>query len=118
MRILKVGVSVGVGLAMLAAMVLTAPQQADARPQYLKAFATQYPSVAEEAKKVKCGVCHPEKSKKVRSDYGKAMGSGLTKKNEKDGDALKTALTKAESAESGVEGKTFGDLIKAGMLPK
>ena len=96
-------------------MIATA-DHAEARPQYLKAFTTAYPGV-KAATKVKCGVCQPEKSKKVRNGYGKAFGGGLTKKNEKDKAALKAALTKGEAGK-GEGGKTFGEQIKAGELPK
>ena len=60
---------------------------AEARPAYNKAY------IAKHGKnEKKCGVCHPEKSKKVRNDYGKAMGKALGGKNIKDADAIKKAL--------------------------
>ncbi|MCA8998254.1 MAG: hypothetical protein KDA80_14745 [Planctomycetaceae bacterium] len=100
----------------VATLVLTAaPQQADARPQYLKAFTEKY-DIAE-AKELKCGVCHGEggKNKKAVSDYGKALAKALGKKNEKDADAIAEALGKIESEKCG-DG-TFGDLLKDGKLP-
>lgn len=108
--------SVALGLAFVGGLLVAATGSAQARPQYLKAFQGKYPDV-KEAAKVKCGVCHPEKNKKVRNAYGKALGGGLTKKNEKDADALKKALTGAE-AKKGEGGKTFGEQLKAGELPK
>ena len=72
----------------------------------------------------KCNVCHEGTSKKMKNEYGKAVGKFLTKA---DFDAVKAdaekakkfideGLTKAE-AEKSSSGKTFGELIKAGMLP-
>ena len=57
--------------------------QADARPKYLGGFIKKYPGVKAEASKAKCGICHPEKDKKVRNDYAKAFGKGLPEKNTK-----------------------------------
>lgn len=100
----------------VATFVLSAPQQAEARPQYLKAFTETY-DIAE-AKELKCGVCHGEKgkNKKVVSDYGKALGKALGKKNVKAADDIKAALKEAEKGDAG-DGKTFGDLLKDGKLP-
>ena len=88
---------------------------ADARPAYKSAFEKKYPKVKEN-NKITCGVCHPEKSKKVKNDYGTALGK-VIKKNEKDKDKIAEALGKIESEKSSVEGKTFGDLLKDGKLP-
>ncbi|QDT66928.1 hypothetical protein [Calycomorphotria hydatis] len=93
------------------------PEEAQARPQYLKAFNAKYPALVDQAKTEKCGVCHYGKSKKNKDDYGKAMGSGLTKKNQKDKAEIEAALTAAESMPSSVSGKSFGDLIADGKLP-
>ncbi len=63
-----------------------------------------------------CGICHPGKSKKERNEYGTAL-SKLVKKADKD-DAKKIADSiKAIESEKNAAGKTFGELIKAGMLP-
>ena len=91
--------------------------QAQARPQYMKAFNTAYPALKAEAEAAKCGVCHPEEKKSVRNDYAKAFGMGLPEKNTKAEDKLAEALKKAEAEKSGTDGKTFGDLIKDGKLP-
>lgn len=104
------------GVTVLGFMLAAGQNQAEARPQYLKEFLAKYPDVAE-AKTVKCGVCHPDKDKKVRNDYGKAMGKGLGDKNQKDTDKIGSAMTEAEKEKSGVDGKTFGDLLKDGKLP-
>jgi hypothetical protein len=101
----------------LAALALVLAPEAEARPQYLKSFAKQYPALEASARKVKCGVCHYGKSKKNKNDYGAAFGGGLSGKNEKDADALIEALVGAEEKPSAVEGKTFGDRIKEGELP-
>lgn len=109
-----IGVVCGVALAAL--LTLAATSTVEARPQYQKAFLAQYPDVTE-AKKVKCGVCHPEKSKKVRNAYGKAVGEGVGEKNQKDEAKIKEALAKAE-AKKGEGDQTFGEQLKAGKLPK
>lgn len=91
--------------------------EAQARPQYVKAFITAYPALKTEAEAAKCGICHPEEKKAVRNDYGKAFGSGLTEKNAKGEEALAAAIKKAEGEKSETDGKTFGELIKEGKLP-
>lgn len=93
-----------------------APQQAEARPQYLKAFTGKY-DIAE-AKEKKCGVCHGEggKNKKTVSEYGKALGKALGAKNVKSADDIATALDAAAKADAG-DGKTFDDFLKEGKLP-
>jgi hypothetical protein len=90
---------------------------AEARPQYLKAFLAKYPAV-KEAATVKCGVCHPETDKKIRNEYGNAVGKGVGEKNQKDEGKIDGALAGAEKEKSGTDGKTFGDLLKDGKLPK
>ncbi|WP_459556642.1 DUF4485 domain-containing protein [Lacunimicrobium album] len=91
---------------------------AHARAQYLAAFKKAYPNLEAAASETKCMMCHPNKdSKKERNEYAKEMGKSLTAKNEKDDTKLKEALTKAEAGKSAIEGKTFGDLIKADKLP-
>lgn len=113
---MRKALSVALGLALVGGVIIASADRAQARPQYLKAFTTQYPDV-KDAGKVKCGVCHPEKSKKVRNAYGKAMGGGLGMKNQKDKAKLTEALKKAESMK-GEGGKTFGEQLKGGGLPK
>ena len=89
--------------------------QAHARPQYFKAFAAKYPDFKVDAT-AKCAYCHKGADKKMRNDYGAAVGKSLGAKNVKDPDAVGAALDKA-AAESAGDGKTFGDLIKDGTLP-
>ena len=100
----------------VAAMMVAGQSSVEARPQYLGAFTKNYTDLAAEANKAKCAICHG-KDKKERNNYGAALGKAIGKKNEKDADALKAALKKAEAGKSDVEGKTFGDLIKDGKLP-
>ncbi len=98
-------------------------RHAEARPQYMAMWTETYPDVAKKndvAKMVKCNVCHYGMSKKNRNAYGKAIEKALDgKKNlkKKDKEDFEAALKKAEDAKSGTEGKTFGDLLKAGELP-
>lgn len=67
--------------------------------------------------KVSCAVCHPSKSKKDRNNYGAALTKALGAKKVKDTAKIKAALEKIGKEKSATEGKTFGDLIKAGELP-
>lgn len=97
-------------------MMVNAPQEADARPQYFKAFSGKYEKVAETAKEKKCGVCHG-KSKKMVSDYGQALGKALGKKNQKDADVIDEAFdTVAEMKPEGSD-KTYGEMLGEGELP-
>jgi hypothetical protein len=99
--------------------LIGAPEQAEARPQYLKAFVGSYD--IEEAKALKCGVCHGEggKNKKVTSDYGMALFAALggsdDDKNCKDEDRINAALKKTEAVKSG--DTTYGEILKSGKLP-
>jgi hypothetical protein len=101
-----------------AAVCLSLPQQAVARPAYMTAFKEKYPELSEKVAEAKCGVCHGEggKNKKVVSDYGKALAGVLGAKNVKDAEKIAGALSKIESKDSG-NGKTYGDILKGGDLP-
>ena len=107
------------GLALAVLSIATAPEQAQARPQYRKAFGLKYPDLKEVENEKKCGVCHPKADdKKKNNTYGVALKKQLDgKKNEKDEKVLSEALGKIEAEKSATEGKTFGDLIKEGKLP-
>jgi len=98
-------------------MCLLAPN-AEARPQYLKAFTQKYSKVAERAMELKCGVCHGSsgKNKKVVSDYGKALVEALGARNVKGEEELSKALDEAGKQDAG-NGKTYNDLLQAGELP-
>ena len=97
--------------------------EANARPKYLAVLNAKYPDLAKKQGtdgKLTCAVCHPkdDNAKKMkRNNYGLALAGKLEKKNETDEDKIKEALTKTEGEKSKTEGKTFGDLIKAGELP-
>jgi hypothetical protein len=110
---------VAAGAMLILGLALSAPE-ADARPQYLKQFVKLYPDLTDAAKAKKCAVCHDpaDKKKKTRYQYGKAVGEGLEKENEKDADAIDKALKKAEAVKSEKTGMTFGEMIKAGKLPE
>lgn len=105
--------------ACLFAVVAMNSETASARPQFKKSFETAYPELAKKHGtdgKLTCAICHPVKDKKKRNDYGVALTKTLGAKNVKDADKIKEALTKAES-EKNKDGKTYGELIKAGDLP-
>lgn len=87
------------------------------------------------AQKMKCDTCHkPGADKKAKghglNDFGEAVHKHLKHKEfmaahkEKDNPAQAAAATKlmadalkAAEAEKNADGKTFGELMKAGMLP-
>ena len=103
---------------------------ASALPPFNKEWMAKYKDGSKNAKFVeaidtaKCNVCHAGESKKMRNDYGKAVGKYLTKAKyneiKEDESAAKKyildALQKAE-AEKGNGGKSYGELFKAGQLP-
>lgn len=105
------------GVAFVGAALVNAPQDAQARPGYLKSFNGTYPALKDAAESAKCGICHFGEKKSNRNDYGKAMGEALGAKDVKDAKMIEDALKKAEASKSSTEGKTFGDLIKDGKLP-
>jgi hypothetical protein len=106
--------------AVAAGLFVTSGSQAVARPKYKDVMSATYAELAKKHGtdgKLTCAVCHPDKDKKIRNNYGAEFGKALTKKNESDEAKIKEALTKAEAGKSATEGKTFGDLIKANELP-
>lgn len=116
---LSLGVSMLVGALVFAGMLFGSKQEASGRPPYNKAFFEAYPENKEAAAlaaNAKCTVCHGA-DKKMRNDYGAALGKLIGAKNEKDEAKIKEALKKVEGEKSGTEGKTFGDLLKGGKLP-
>jgi len=86
-----------------------------ARADYSKAFLAKYPDL-KAAAEAKCNVCHFGDSKKNRNEYGKTVGKSIGATNVKDVAKINAALSKAEGEKAG-DGKTFGERIKAGMLP-
>lgn len=108
------------GVAFAGAALLNAPQEAQARPGYLKEFNNTYPKLKDAAEAAKCGICHFGEKKTNRNDYGKAVGEALGEKDVKGDGApakIEAALKKAEAGKSSTDGKTFGDLLKDGKLP-
>ncbi|HCP10937.1 MAG TPA: hypothetical protein DIT89_01265 [Planctomycetaceae bacterium] len=106
--------------AVAAGLFVSNGSQAVARPKYKDVMSANYAELAKKHGtdgKLTCAVCHPDKDKKIRNNYGAEFGKALTKKNESDEAKIKEALTKAEAGKSATEGKTFGDLIKANELP-
>lgn len=119
MLTLKNLVRVSLAGAFVFAVVLVSGGEASARPKYLSVANSTYPELAKKQTdgKLTCGMCHPGQKKTDRNNYGVAVGKSLSKKNETDEAKIKEALTKAEKEASKTDGKTFGDLIKDGMLP-
>jgi hypothetical protein len=101
-------------------------QSASALPPFNKEWVARYNPGDKNAAFVeaKCNVCHAGESKKMKNEYGKAVGKFLTKAkyNEiKEDEAaakkyIAEGLQKAE-AEKAAAGKSYGELIKAGKLP-
>lgn len=83
-------------------LITTCSATAFARPQYLKAFVEEYPHLRERALEAKCGLCHPNKSKKVRNDYGRALAehTGRNMKSRRD---LEVALRKTAFELNGLD---------------
>ena len=71
------------GGVLVLAIAFVAATEADARPQYNKAFLGKYKKVTAAAKKAKCNICHRKKKAgekgKPRNDYGAAMQKHLPK---------------------------------------
>jgi hypothetical protein len=71
---------------------------------------------AAKVEKQQCNVCHMGKSKKMRNDYGKALGKFVKKEDKDAKEKIQEALDKA-AEEKSADGKTFGELIKEHQLP-
>jgi len=101
-------------------------QSASALPPFNKEWIAKYNAGDKNAafKEAKCNICHAGESKKMKNEYGKAVGKYLTKAKyneiKEDEAAAKKyileGLQKAEG-EKGAAGKPYGDLLKAGKLP-
>lgn len=99
---------------------------ASALPPFNKEWVEKYNPGETNAsfKEAKCNVCHEGTSKKMKNEYGKAIGKYLTKAKYgevKDDEAaakkyILEGFAKAE-AEKGADGKSYGDTLKAGQLP-
>ena len=113
------------GLA-VAVVATTAARPAFAIKQFFDQFKEVYvnaegsdaeKALAEAVGTAKCNVCHYGKSKKNKNAYGAALTELLYKKEDKDNvEKIREALEKVAGME-GPDGKTFGDRLKAGMLP-
>lgn len=111
------------------ALVLASAEPVRAMPPFKKAFDAKYvkpdsadaaeKAFAEAAKKVNCNVCHAGTNKKMRNDYGKAVGE-FVKKTEKDPAKITEGLEAAAKVKVKPDdpgSKTFGELIAEGKLP-
>src|SRR3982751_2987025 len=97
-------------------------QSASALPPFNKEWVAKYNAGEKYAAytEAKCNVCHAGESKKMKNEYGKAVGKYLTKAKyneiKEDENAAKKyiqeGLQKAEG-EKNAAGKSYGDLIKA-----
>lgn len=85
--------------------------QAYAVKPFLDEFLKKYPDV-KAAADVKCNVCHKGENKKMRNEYGMALGELLKK-----GDAKDTAKIIKSMDDVAAANKKFGDNLKAGKLP-
>jgi CRISPR/Cas system CSM-associated protein Csm2 small subunit len=110
----------------VAILATTAARPAFAIKQFFDEFKELYvnaeggdaeKALAEAVETAKCNVCHFGKSKKNRNAYGEALDEFLDKKDDKDNkEKIREVLEKVAAME-GPDGKTFGDRMKAGMLP-
>jgi hypothetical protein len=99
------------------AIVALVPTAARARTEYKEAFAKNY---ADKVKPVDCNLCHDKKAgknKKIRNEYGKAVGTALGAKSVDDEDKIIKALKEAEKSKAKGAKETFGELIEAGKRP-
>ncbi|WP_145230881.1 hypothetical protein [Gimesia algae] len=104
------------GLAVAGLSMICAENKVEARPNFKNIWAETYPDSKMLVAK-KCGVCHPGKTKKEKNDYAAAVFKGLGKRKQTDKDVIVKALKAAEKMPSSVEGKTYGDFIKADEIP-
>jgi hypothetical protein len=126
-KLFKVMIMLLSGLLAAGIWVDATMKHALARPNYAKWWLEAYPDVAKknevgDGKAVnKCNVCHiGTKSKKDRNAYAKAIEKALApKKNLRPSDKklFEETLKDVAKEKSDTEGKTFGDLLDAGMLP-
>lgn len=89
--------------------------RAEARPPHLKVFAATYPQVAAR-NKMTCSVCHAGRDMSMRNNYGEALAKHIEVR-ELDNARIKAALEQTEPEPSAIRHKTFGDLLKLGLLP-
>ena len=78
-------------------------------------------SLAAAVEKAKCNICHVGKTKKVRNDYGKAVGALVTKKDAKDDAKIEGSLEEGRRREVEAGRRRFADLWRsdlAGQAPQ
>jgi hypothetical protein len=109
-------------VALMAGAIVLSSSTVEARPKYRVVFQKTYEKVAE-SNKITCFACHGKKEdgktmdKDKRNAYVQALGKAIGKKNESMDDVIEAAMKKIETEKSTEEGKTYGDLLKAGQLP-
>lgn len=99
----------------LAGLIVGVIRRSDARPTHLKVFAAAYPQVAAR-NKMSCLVCHAGGDKTKWNNYGEALAKNIEVR-EQDDAKIRAAFEKTEPEPSAIPGKTFGDLLKLGLLP-
>tara|TARA_R110002111_G_scaffold247140_1_gene309999 strand:- start:19399 stop:19773 length:375 start_codon:yes stop_codon:yes gene_type:complete len=115
-KIMNFKMALLLGLVVAGFSMISASNKAEARPNFKDIWAQTYPDSKMLVAK-KCGVCHPGKTKKEKNSYAEAVFKGLGKRKQTDKDVIVKALKDAEAMPSPVEGKTFGDFIKADQQP-
>jgi hypothetical protein len=106
--------------------VLVSAQTASAIPPFKAEWDKLYMGDGTEMNKAldgksNCNVCHVgAKNKKLKNDYGKALGELIKKDDAKNTDKIKAAMEEVAAMPSDAEDKdspTFGTLIEEGKLP-
>jgi hypothetical protein len=112
-------------------VALTAPPAWAVKPfndGFIKEYVKQGEPFAAKVEAAKCNLCHIDgKPKKMRNEFGLAVSKHLTKddfgegkkfdpKSETGQKAIAAGLARALTEKRG-DGKSFGDVIKAGELP-
>src|SRR5947208_7060956 len=113
-------------LVLLVMALVWSMQNASALPPFNKEWVAKYNPGDKNAAfaEAKCNVCHAGESKKMKNEYGKAVGKYLTKAKyneiKEDEAAAKKyileGLAKAE-ADKSASGKTYRDRLRSGELP-
>lgn len=115
-KLMNVKTALLFGLAVAGLSLFCSESKVEARPNFKNIWADTYPDSKMLIAK-KCGVCHPGKTKKEKNDYAEAVFKGLGKRKQTDKEVIVKALKAAEAMPSPVEGKTYGDFIKADEIP-
>ena len=116
-KLMNVKTALLFGLVVAGLSMFGTVNKVEARPNFKNIWAETYPNSPMLIAK-KCGICHPGKSKKEKSDYGEAVFEALGKKRKAtDKEVIVKALKAAEAKPTSVEGKTYGDFIKADEMP-